>query len=64
MSKEERDHYAKKGLQLMAEGKLALILLAGGQVVYHYIFQCRQVDYLLIQLRGIMILDYHLVNKL
>lgn len=48
----------------MAEGKLALILLAGGQVVCHLIFQFRQVDYLLIQLRGIMILDYHLVNKL
>ena len=64
LSKEERDHYEKKGLQLMAEGKLALIILAGGQVVYHLIFQCRQVDYLLIQLRGIMILDYHLVKQL
>lgn len=48
----------------MAEGKLALIILAGGQVVYHLIFQCRQVDYLLIQLRGIMILDYHLVKQI
>ena len=32
MNKEEREQYIEKGIQLLSEGKLALVLLAGGQV--------------------------------